>query len=184
MTLTFVTGNKHKLEEWRRLLPDDITLESVDIDITEIQTDDPTELVTDKVKRAYDVVRKPVVVEDVSAGLNALGRLPGPLIKFFVKQLGGNTLFELAKVSDDKSAYAAATIAYYDGKELFIVNGEVSGTVTEASGANGFGFDPAFIPDGQSKTYGEMPAEEKDQVSHRAKAINLFVSELDKRLLR
>ena len=182
MTITLVTGNQHKLAEWRRLISSDIELESVDIDLVEIQTDDPKELVADKVKRAYEAVKKPVVVEDVSAGLIALGRLPGPLIKFFVKQMGRHTLHELSKINDDKSAYAAATIGYYDGKKLIVVTGEVLGTITEPRGESGFGLDAAFLPNGETKTYAEMTPEEKDKISHRSKAISLFVGELRKHL--
>ena len=78
----------HKLQEWQAFMPADITLSSVDLDLEEIQSDDPLEIMTDKVKRAYDEVQKPVVVEDVSAGLVKFDGLPGPFIKFFMKRLG------------------------------------------------------------------------------------------------
>jgi len=169
-----VTGNANKLAEWRRLLPADIQIDSVDVDLPEIQSMDPEEIVADKAKRAYAIVGKPVVVEDVSAGLYKLNGLPGPFIKFFIKSLGETALFQLAEHEGDAATVSCA-IAYYDGKDLITVKGDVSGTVVEGRGENGFGFDKTFIPAGQTSTYAEMTSEQKDTVSHRSRAIGLFV---------
>lgn len=174
-----VTGNAHKLEEWRRLLPADIEIESLDIDLDEIQSIDPQEIVADKARRAYERVGKPVVVEDVSAGLEKLGGLPGPFVKFFIKQLGGDALYILAGGNGEK-ATVSCSIGYYDGKELVTVRADVHGEVVHMRGEHGFGFDGTFVPNGHDKSYAEMLDSEKDGVSHRAKAIELFVRELEK----
>jgi len=172
-----VTGNAHKLAEWRRLLPDDIHIESVDIDLPEIQSINPEEIVADKAKRAYEVVGKPVVVEDVSAGLSKLGGLPGPFVKFFIKTLGQDALHILAG-NEHEAATVSCAVAYYDGEDLITVRGDVKGSVVASRGDGGFGFDKTFVPDGRSLTYAEMTPDEKDTVSHRSVAIRLFVSAL------
>lgn len=172
-----VTGNAHKLEEWQRQLPADIEIESIDLDLPEIQSIDPEEIMADKAKRAYEATGKPVVVEDVSAGLEKLGGLPGPFIKFFIKALGGGALFELAG-KENEPAVVSCSIAYYDGKELLTVRGDVKGSVVAPRGDSGFGFDGTFVPDGQSLTYAEMTSEQKDSVSHRSVAIKLFLEHL------
>ena len=172
-----MTGNAHKLEEWRRLLPADITIDSLDIDLPEIQSIDPEEIVADKVKRAYEHTGKPVVVEDVSAGLEKLGGLPGPFVKFFIKQLGGNALYTLAG-REGENATVSCSIAYYDGKDLLTVRADVYGKVVHMRGDHGFGFDGTFVPDGYEVTYAEMNDSQKDNVSHRAKAVQLFVEAL------
>lgn len=172
-----VTGNAHKLAEWRRLLPDDIHIESVDIDLPEIQSIDPEEIVADKAKRAYEVVAKPVVVEDVSAGLSKLGGLPGPFVKFFIKTLGQDALHILAG-KEHEPAMVSCAIAYYDGTDLITVRGDVRGSVVKSRGESGFGFDKTFIPDGQTLTYAEMSPTQKDTMSHRSVAIRLFISAL------
>lgn len=84
--ILLVTGNQHKLKEWQNLCDGHgINLDSIDLDLEEIQSDDPEAIVADKVKRAYELVGKPVIVEDVAAGLDKLDGLPGPFIKFFLK---------------------------------------------------------------------------------------------------
>jgi len=181
MTKIFlVTGNANKLEEWRRQLPSDIEIDSVDVDLPEIQSIDPEEIMADKAKRAYEATGKPVVVEDVSAGLEKLGGLPGPFVKFFIKKLGDDVLFQLAG-QEGEVATVSCSIAYYDGNELLTVRGDVNGTIVSSRGENGFGFDRTFVPEGQDRTYAEMSSEEKDSVSHRSVAIKLFVDAIRNR---
>lgn len=177
--LYLVTGNQNKLKEWQSLMPDTIHLKSIDVDLVEIQSADAEEIVADKVKRAYEIVGKPVVVEDVEAGLEKLNGLPGPLIKFFNAKLGKDALYKLAGNEGEK-ATVACTIAYYDGTEMLIVRGQVSGTVVAPRG-DAFGFDIVFVPDGETETYAEMGLEKKNSLSHRSKAIKLFVEEFEKR---
>lgn len=175
-----VTGNANKLEEWRRQLPSDIEIDSVDVDLPEIQSIDPEEIMADKAKRAYEATGNPVVVEDVSAGLEKLGGLPGPFVKFFIKKLGDDVLYQLAGI-EGEPATVSCSIAYYDGNDLVTVRGDVKGIVVQSRGENGFGFDKTFIPEGHERTYAEMSGEEKDKVSHRSVAIKLFVDKLRSR---
>ena len=58
-----------------------------------------------------------------------------------------------------------------DGAER-VVEGHCPGTISETpSGANGFGYDPLFVPDGHSKSFAELPPEEKNKISHRSRAL-------------
>ena len=159
------------------MMPADMTLESVDVDLTEIQSDDAEEIVVDKARRAYEVTGRPVVVEDVEAGLEKLGGLPGPFIKFFNKKLGNDALYQLAGKEGEK-ATVTCTVAYYDGTSMIIVRGEVQGTVVAPRG-DSFGFDIVFVPDGETETYGEMSREKKNSLSHRSKAIKLLIEKLE-----
>ena len=177
MTKVFlVTGNPNKLREWQAIMPDDITLESVNVDLPEIQSADPIEITTDKVKRAYAIVGEPVVVEDVEAGLEKLNGLPGSLIKFFNAKLGKDALYKLAGKEGER-ATVACTVAYYDGETLITTQGVVEGTVVAPRG-DAFGFDIVFVPDGETQTFAEMGPEKKNSISHRNKAIRLFVEKL------
>lgn len=173
-----VTGNQKKLGEWQAILPDTIELESADLDLVEIQSDDPLEIVTDKVKRAYDIVKQPVVVEDVSAGLEKYGGLPGPFIKYFVKRIGGDAMYKISG-EDESPATVSCSIAYYDGTTLLTVRGDVTGTVVAPRGDNAFSFDVVFVPDGETQTFSEMDPAKKNALSHRAKAIKLFLEKFE-----
>lgn len=177
MKITLVTGNANKLKEWQAIMPAHIELLSVDVDLTEIQSGDPEVIVADKLRRAYDHVGAPVIVEDVDAGLDKLNGLPGPFIKFFNEKLGKDALYKLAG-SEGELATVACTAGYYDGKEMIIVRGEKRGTVVAPRG-DSFGFDIVFVPEGETLTYAEMSKEKKNSLSHRQKAIRMLTEKLE-----
>jgi inosine triphosphate pyrophosphatase len=177
MKIVLVTGNPGKLKEWQRLLPADIELEAIDKDLPEIQSLDLEAIVTDKARQAFELIGRPVVVEDISAGLVELAGLPGPFIKFFEKKLGADALHQLAS-QNNTPAVVTCWVGYCDGKNDFTIKTEVHGSAVELRGENGFGFDKCFIPDGQPKTYAQMTPQEKDQISHRSKAVKLFAAKL------
>ena len=178
-TIYLVTGNKGKLTEWQRLFPKTIALESIDIDLTEIQSDSLGEIALDKAKRAFKKVGKPVLVEDVAVGIDRLNGMPGPYIKYFEIAMGFDALHQLT-IQDKEPGSALCTIAYYDGTSTIVVIGETKGYIVAARGDGGFGFDKCFMPKGSNKTYGEMTAKEKDAVSHRRKALEKLVPKLAK----
>lgn len=179
MNIFLVTGSDHKLSEWQAILPDDIHMERINVDLDEIQSDDPEKVVVDKVKRAYKATGKPVVVEDVSAGLDKFKGLPGPFIKYFIQKIGKDALYQLAGKEGER-AIVSCSIAYYDGTNLLTVRGDVPGTVVADRGGEAFGFDSVFIPDGETETFAQMTKERKNSLSHRSKAIHLFIDEYHK----
>ena len=174
-----VTGNPNKLKEWQQILPPEITMDIADVDLIEIQSVDPEEIITDKARRAYKIVGKPVVVEDVEAGLEKLNGLPGPFVKFFLKKLGDDALYRLAG-QNEEPATISCSIAYYDGENMLTVRGDVPGTIVAPRGDKGFGFDATFVPNGETLTYAEMDDTKKNSLSHRHKAIQLLVEKLTK----
>lgn len=167
--VTLVTGNKHKLREFGRLLPADFPYTHRGLDLEEIQSFDSVKIITDKAKRGYEIIGGPVVVEDVTAGLECLNGLPGPFIKYFEERMGQEVLYLLA--NDDKRATITCNIAYYDGSRLIIGTGKVNGTVVPTRTDSGFGFDNVFMPNGQNQTFAEMGDDAKDLISHRALAV-------------
>lgn len=175
--LFLVSGNPNKLKEWRQIIPSTISIDIADVDLTEIQSIDPDEIITDKARRAFEVIGKPVVVEDVEAGLEKLNGLPGPFIKFFLQKLGNDALYQLAGRESER-ATISCSIAYYDGEKMLTVRGNVPGTIVAPRGSEGFGFDVTFVPDGETQTYAEMDDEKKNALSHRCKAIQLLTDKL------
>src|SRR4051812_34130478 len=112
--ITLVTGNPNKLRELTALAPPGFKFATKKIDLHEIQSMDLRTIIEDKAKRAYEHIKGPIIVEDVSAGLDDLGGLPGPFYKFFRQQMGDNILLTLAAVSSNKITVRCLA-AYYDG---------------------------------------------------------------------
>ncbi len=174
--LTLVTGNPGKLAEWRRIIPAQYELEAVDVNLPEIQSLDSRMVAADKARRAFEIVGKPVIVEDLAAGLDVLNGLPGPFIKFFQAELGKNALFRLA--GKETAATVSCTVCYYDGTSYIYGEGVVHGHVVQARGKNGFGFDFCVVPHGQTETFAQMTPAQKDAVSHRRLAIDDLLAQL------
>lgn len=178
--ITIVTGSPQKLREIRQVLPKDFIITSQAIELEEIQTLDRTKLLTHKLKQAYEILKRPILVEDVAAELGCLNGLPGPFIKFFEEQLGESALYILAEKFTDRSCRIICTAGFYDGKKLVIKEGIVSGEIVNPRGENGWGFDKVFVQSGRSKTNGELTTEEKNQDSHRSRAFHALAEVLEK----
>lgn len=168
--LTFITGNAAKAEQLGRHL--DFPVQHQKIDLMEIQSLDLAEIVEYKAKEAYKVVGAPVLIEDTSLAFMALGRLPGPLIKWFLKELGNDGLARLLDSYRDRAAIAEVLFGLYDGQDLKTFSGRMNGRIAEEpKGESGFGWDPIFIPNGFTKTWGEMTLEEQSETSMRRIAL-------------
>lgn len=179
LKFTLVSGNKDKLSEWKRLLPDSVIVDNAEIDLDEIQSLDLRKIVERKAADAYNIIKKPVVVEDVSLGLDSLSGLPGPFIKFFNERMGAEGLYMLTHGKED-DAIVSCCVTYYDGKNFTTIQADVRGRVVASRGAGGFGYDEVFMPEGSIKTYAQMTHDEKDSVSHRSKAVKLLMEALSK----
>lgn len=157
----FITGNQHKADYLARMLG--MPLEHHKIDLVEIQSSSPEEVVRHKVREAYEIAQQPVLVEDVSLGFAALNGLPGPFIKFFVEAPDGlEKLCRMLDGFDDRSALAVGVFGYYDGREMYVFRGELPGSiVAHPRGDGGFGWDKIFCPDGYNgRTRAELLPEE------------------------
>ncbi|GCE09430.1 non-canonical purine NTP pyrophosphatase [Dictyobacter aurantiacus] len=168
--LTFITGNKGKAEQVSWLLH--VPLTHKKIDLPEIQSLDLATIVAWKAKEAYQHVQSPVLVEDTSLCFGALGKLPGPLIKWFLAELGTNGLCRLLDSYPDRSAEATVMFGLYDGQALHTFRGSQKGSIALAPrGQNGFGWDSIFIPSGSEKTWAELTIEEQKEASMRKAAL-------------
>lgn len=126
----------------------------------------------------------PVFIEDTSLCFDAFKGLPGPYIKDFLKSLGAEGLYKLLDgFPENKKGQAICTIAYTEGEnqEIHIFQGISEGEIVFPRGCLDFGWDPCFLPNGSSKTFGEMTHDEKDSVSHRFKAVIAFKTHLLKK---
>lgn len=170
MNITFITGNQHKVDYLAKWLNIEVPHQKVDMD--EIQSLDIREVVEHKVRQAYEIVGKPVLVEDVSLTFTALGRLPGTYIKWFLEELGLDGLCKLANGLEHRGAECAIVYALFDGQTIEYFGAHQNGTISSSpKGTGGFGWNAVFIPEGSDITYGEMDEDMFAKWNIRAHAI-------------
>ena len=173
MNLHFVTSNPNKFQELSELL--ECNLSRIELDLQEIQTTDLHVLVKFKLRQAYEHVQAPVIVEDTSLYFEAWNELPGPLVKFFLKNIGLSGMVRALDEFNNNSASAACCLGFTkDGKSMHLFEGKVKGNIVEPKGSERFGWDSIFLPAGYQRTFGEMSSEEKHQISPRGAAAKKF----------
>jgi non-canonical purine NTP pyrophosphatase (RdgB/HAM1 family) len=158
---TFITGNQAKADYLARLL--DLPVEHQKIELDEIQSIDLQEIVRHKVRQAYEIAAKPVLVEDVSLEFDSLGKLPGPFIKWFIEQMEMQDICDLL-LNKDRSATARCVFGYFDGRIEKYFEGSMKGKIAlSPAGENGYGWDKIFIPVGYEITRAQMSVEENEK---------------------
>jgi inosine triphosphate pyrophosphatase len=161
--ITFITGNQNKADYLAKYLG--FPVKHVKLDLDEIQSLNLKEIVEHKVRQAYDKVKAPVIVEDVSLEFEALHGLPGPFIKFFVDNVPFETICDMIQ-GKTRRAMAKCVFGYYDGETLELFEGGLGGQVPEQpTGDKGYGWDRLYIPDGYTVTRAEL-SEEDDQKTY------------------
>ena len=173
----FVTGNRFKLEEVEAVLG---KMRHVNLDLPELQELEPRKVVIAKAQAAIEQGYAPVLIEDTSLAIHSLNGLPGPLIKWFLKAIGGEGVHQLAAAKNDCRAEVRTIFALAFGPQSFVYGeGVVQGHVVCPRGA-GFGWDSIFQPEGSGKTMGEMTKEEKATHSMRVKALHDLRTQLER----
>jgi XTP/dITP diphosphohydrolase len=182
MTLVFASNNEHKITEIKSLLGNNIRLLSLrDLNILEdIPEPEPTieGNALAKARFANKVSGMNVFADDTGLEIAALGGMPGVHSARFAgenKDSSANIVKVLGMLekNENRDARFRTIIALIlDGRE-YLFEGVVYGTIIyEKKGSGGFGYDPIFMPEGKSLTFGEMELAEKNTVSHRARAFD------------
>ena len=168
-TVTFITWNQNKADYLAKYLG--FPIEHTKVDMDELQSLDLKEIVEHKVKQAYSVVWKPVIVEDVSLEFEALGRLPGPFIRFFLEEL---EVERICSLLDGKSrkAIGRCMYGYYDGEKLEFFEWSMQGEIAQKSWRdNRYGRDRIFIPKWYETVRSELSDEDYQKVYLHIKPI-------------
>ncbi len=192
MELIFATHNNNKVKEVAQILPSYLSMKSLtDIGFfDEIEETGKTfeENALLKAKIIFEKTGKNIFADDSGLVIEALNGAPGV---YSARYAGtgkdedniAKALKELDGKTNRKAYFISIFCLILNGKEYFF-EGRIDGTIsTEILGENGFGYDPIFIPDGFSKSFAQMSAEEKNAISHRAKAVeklNNFLINLNK----
>jgi len=189
MKLIFATNNEHKVDEVRHAIDSSFELLSLKEAGINIEIPEPHDTLeanaTEKSRTIYQLTNTNCFSEDTGLEVAALNGEPGVRSaryagegKSFEKNI--DKLLENLEGKTDMSAHFRTVISLIiDGKET-LFEGVCDGTITrERKGANGFGYDPVFVPIGSTKTFAEMDIREKDRFSHRAKATQKLVAFLN-----
>ena len=142
----------------------------------EIQADKIEEVVKRSALWITEKDARPIIVEDAGFFIRAMDGFPGPYSSYVYRKIGLVGILKLLDHSTNRVAEFRSAVAFCNHGDLIrIFTSCVSGTVAyEERGTGGFGFDPIFISHGENRTFAEMTIEEKNRISHRAKALEKF----------
>ncbi|HJV19630.1 MAG TPA: RdgB/HAM1 family non-canonical purine NTP pyrophosphatase [Sediminibacterium sp.] len=190
--LIFATNNANKVEEIKAVVGKQlevISLKDAGIDIDIPEPHDTLEAnASEKSFVIHTLTGKNCFSEDTGLEVSALNGAPGVKsaryagdgrnfqanIDLLLKNLHGQT---------NRSAQFRTVVSLIWNEKEYLFEGICKGSILrEQSGANGFGYDPVFVPDGASKSFAAMSMEEKNKYSHRKKAISQLVAFLEQHL--
>ena len=195
--LVLATGNAHKVQELQEIL----SAAGLAVELIALPADAP-EVVEDELTFAGNALKKarsaaaftglPSVADDSGLAVDALNGMPGVFSARWAGRARDDlanlnlVLEQISDVPDEHRVGAfvcAAALVTPTGHEE-VVEGLMPGRVIrEPRGTNGFGYDPIFVPDeGDGRTTAELPAEEKNALSHRGKAFRALVPILGRHL--
>jgi len=186
MKIIFASNNKNKIREIKHVLGKSFTLLSLnDINMEEdIPEDEPT-LEGNAIKKAryiFMATGMNVFADDTGLEVDALDGRPGVHSARFVgeskdSEANIEKLLVLLNNSANRNARFRTVIALILGGKEYFFEGIVSGTIIrEKRGSQGFGYDPVFVPEGKNMTFAEMDLDEKNKISHRARAFEKLKS--------
>ncbi|GEM51514.1 non-canonical purine NTP pyrophosphatase [Empedobacter brevis NBRC 14943 = ATCC 43319] len=191
MELIFATHNNNKVKEVTKMLPSYLSMKS----LTDIHFFDEIEETGEtfeenaqlKAKIIFEKTGKNIFADDSGLVIEALNGAPGVYSHRYAGT--GRDEDNIAKVlkelegKTNRKAYFISVFCLILNEKEYFFEGRVNGTIaTETLGDNGFGYDPIFIPDGHTKSFAQMTAEEKNTISHRGKAVeklNDFLTNLN-----
>ena len=190
--LVFATNNPHKLEEIRAILGSTLEILSLadigcDADIPETaETLEGNALI--KAHYVYDNYKLDCFADDTGLEVDALHGLPGVHTARYAypdrhdPEANMIKLLEALRENNDRNARFRTVIALIEKGKEHLFEGVVEGVIArEKSGTQGFGYDPVFIPEGNSKTFAELGEDIKNTISHRARAVQKLAEYLASR---
>jgi len=188
--LVFATNNQHKLEEVAAKIAGEIQLLTLDDigchdDIAETGLTF-RENASIKSNYIYHKYHLNCFGDDSGLEIDALNGEPGVYSARYAGKHGDHeanmnkVLTKLGSAANRKARFRTAISLVWNGDEYFF-EGTVEGTIRyERAGTKGFGYDPIFQPDGYKITFAEMSLDEKNRISHRAKAMEKLIAFLGK----
>jgi XTP/dITP diphosphohydrolase len=192
MKLVFASQNAHKAAEIQTVIPSEISICTLtELGITEDIPETAATLegnATMKMEYLVDLLKLPCFADDTGLEIDALHGEPGVYSARYAGEQRNSVdnmqlvLEKLTGETNRKAHFRTVIALWWEGKS-YLFEGIVEGTITHAPvGNQGFGYDPIFQPAGSTKTFAEMTMDEKNQWSHRARAVQQLVEFLTKQL--
>lgn len=189
MDLLFATNNEYKLKEIRALVRKDIRIISLgEMNINENIPETMDTVEGNAIQKATYIFEKyhlNCFADDTGLEVKALDGRPGVYSARFAgehcsfQDNVNKLLFEMQQMNDRTARFLTIIAFVYNGM-VKTFEGIIEGVITKtATGDQGFGYDPVFMPKDFSKTFAEMSTEEKNAISHRGKAVTSFVQYLE-----
>ncbi len=166
------------------MLKNGYELERIKVTYPEIQADTLEETIVPGLRWLVERHPKPIMIDDSGLFVDALKGFPGVYSAYVFKTIGCDGILKLMEGKNDRAARFECCIGFMSpGREPAIVKGVAKGKISlEKAGSGGFGYDPIFVPEGYSKTYAQFEVAEKNRISHRGRAVELFLKELPRLL--
>ena len=178
-TISFVTSNKGKLLEAKeKLSAVNIEVIQKNLGYPEIQANNLEDVARFGAEYIQKKIDGPFILEDAGLFIDALNGFPGVYSSYVFHSIGCEGILKLLKDANDRKAIFRSVFAYGTPDEtpmLFI--GECRGRISNKKlGEHGFGYDPIFISDGETRTFAQMETKEKNCYSHRGKSLDKLVN--------
>lgn len=183
MTVVAATNNKHKLKEITAILGGFFNVTSLkdlglDIDVEETgETFYDNALL--KAKAVSEQSGMPAIADDSGLMVDALNGIPGVKSARYAgepcddKKNNEKLLAALQSIENRAAKFVSAIVLYFPDKTTYYAEGEARGVILrEERGQGGFGYDPLFLSSELNKTFAEASADEKNAISHRARALH------------
>ena len=189
--IVIASSNAHKVEEYRALLKDqDVELQSLadypGFPGVEENGNTFAENASLKAAAVSKYCDAAAFADDSGLEVAALGGRPGIHSARYAENDAARRkklLGELEGVADRSARFVCVIAIAFNGEVIETFEGEVRGRIlTEERGEGGFGYDPLFVPDGCEQTFGEMPQELKNRISHRAAAFRKALEFIEEQL--
>ena len=181
----FVSHNIYKYFEIKSIVNNRITdlhLKFCKRNITEIQDQKIEKIAIEKAKLAYNIVKKPIIIEDDGLFINTLNGFPGQYSSYVLKSIGNRGIIRLLKGYKDRSAFFKSIFVYSNGISFKLFYGKINGKISSTIKDDGWGYDPIFIPlnnnndNNSNTTFAKLnKTNKKNELSHRRIALDKFV---------
>ena len=190
MKLIIASNNAHKIKEIKEILKGefDEIVSLREAGISHETVEDGKTFLENAMKKAREIAEISgcaALSDDSGICVHALGGAPGVFSARYAGEHGddeanNDLVLKNLEGSADRSAHytCAVVVAYPDGSEVHAEGYMYGRIIRERRGTHGFGYDPLFVPEGQVRTVAEMTDEEKNKISHRARALHALLDVL------